>query len=129
MTAPDFLWNVLVEVVGLAIGIPVGTYRAIRAARQRTSSIAPPFVRMVKQLREDQQLSPSAAHTCVECIAQVLTHELTRAGGPSVPRRAGERCTVCSKDFMTKRQPGGETTCARCGLPANVWNLIGGLSE
>ena len=125
MAPGEFIQNIAVEVVGLLIGIPVGAWLAATSARRRLNKVGPPLIRLIKQLREDGNLSPEAARACVVCTARVLSHEIEKQkDGLGIPKRRDEKCTVCMLEYKTISPKGGSPECAGCGLHNNVWNII-----
>jgi hypothetical protein len=124
MTWGDFLLNLLVEVVGLAIGIPIAVWLASRAAKRRIDELAPPFVRLIKQLREDKTITEKAARQCVVCTAGILSQELIRSPTFSIPKHTSGDCKVCSLEFKTTSTPASERHCSHCGLKNNIWNIV-----
>jgi hypothetical protein len=124
MSLSDFGVNLLVEIAGLAIGIPVGAYVAIRLARRRLRKVAPPLIHLIKQLREDEQISRPAARACVVCTARVLAYELERQPRlGTIAKQQNDPCAVCDLQYKINTELG--KSCSHCGLSENIWDLTG----
>ena len=113
--------NVVAEFVGIALGIVIPLWVAVRYADKRLEDLMKPIAEFIAQLRAEERISPEAARRGMVCAVRIISQEhksLSSNNAFSLDYQP-QSCDVCSLAIKL----GDDKECDYCHLKEHIWRI------